>query len=146
MSEEKPTPVGEGEVSPAAAKEITAVLLASARKKRAVERTSAESKAMQDYNRKIKKASRSKKRDQAGSDNKIKQKEAIEILLERGLRNRHVIDFCVNTLAPAACRNLKTDGDNIPYNRHLFTQGLRATLNDTETPKVEDGEVEGEIL
>src|SRR6266436_8405516 len=117
MSEEmKPTPVGEGEVSPAAAKEIAAVLVASARKKKAVERTSAETQAIKDYNRKQKKASRSKQRDQAGSDNKIKQKEAIEILLERGLRNRHVIDFCVNVLTPAACRNLKTDGDNIPYN------------------------------
>jgi len=143
MSEEmKPTPVGEGEVSPAAAKEIAAVLVASARKKKAVERTSAETQAIKDYNRKQKKASRSKQRDQAGSDNKIKQKEAIEILLERGLRNRHVIDFCVNILAPAACRN----NSGIPYNRHLFSQGLRATLNGSELPEIEDGEVEGDIL
>src|SRR6266576_556978 len=125
MSEEgKPLEAAKTDVSP---KEITAVLVASARKKKATERTAAEKAAMQDYNRKVKKSSRSKQRDQAGSDNKIKQKEAIEILLERGLRNRHVIDFCVNTLAPAACRNLKTDGDNISYNRHLFSHGLRAT-------------------
>jgi hypothetical protein len=107
-----------------------------------VERTSAESQAIKDYNRKLKKASRSKQRDQVGSDNKIKQKEAIEILLERGLRNRHVIDFCVNILAPAACRN----NPGILYNRHLFTQGLRATLNGTDLPEIEDGAVDGDIL
>jgi hypothetical protein len=53
-----------------------------------------------------------------------------------------VIDFCVNILAPAACRN----NSGILYNRHLFTQGLRATLNGTALPEIEDGEVEGDIL
>jgi hypothetical protein len=93
------------------------------------------------YDTAQKKKSRTRQRNEADSETKIKPKEAVEILLERGLRNQHVIDFCVNTLALTAHRNL-----GVSYNRHLFSHGLRAALNDIELPEVEDREVEGEIL
>src|SRR5258708_2287762 len=94
-----------------------------------------------EYLKAAKERSRKKQRNEVDSGMKIKAKEAIEILRERGLRNQHVIDFCVSTLALSAHRNL-----GVSYCRYLFSHGLRATLNDTELPPVEDGEVEGEIL
>jgi hypothetical protein len=93
-----------------------------------------------EYAKAAKQKSRKKQRNEVDSGIKIKAKEAVEILLERGLRNQHVIDFCI-TLALSAHRNC-----NAPYNRHLFSHGLRATLNGTEPSEIEDGEVEGEIL
>ncbi len=97
--------------------------------------------AQKEYSRVKKQESRSRARNKVGSDTEIKSKEAAEILSSRGLRNQHVIKFCVDILAQAASRNL-----NILHNRHLFSHGLRATLNGTELPEIEDGEVEGEIL
>ncbi len=94
-----------------------------------------------EYLKAAKEKSRKKQRNEVDSGMKIKAKEAIEILRERGLRNQHVIDFCVSTLALSAHRNL-----NVSYCRYLFSHGLRATLNGTELPEIEDGEVEGEIL
>jgi hypothetical protein len=94
-----------------------------------------------EYAKAAKQKSRKKQRNESDSGIKIKAKEAVEILRERGLRNQHVIDFCVGTLALSAQRNY-----DAPYNRHLFSHGLRATLNGTELPEIEDKEVEGEIL
>jgi len=93
-----------------------------------------------EYAKAAKQKSRKRQRNEVDSGIKIKAKEAVEILLERGLRNQHVIDFCV-TLALSAHRHL-----GVSYNRHLFAQGLRATLNGIELPTIEEGEVEGEIL
>ena len=90
--------------------------------------------AQKEYSRVKRAESRSRARNKRGSGTEIKLKEAVEILLERGLRNQHVIKFCADVLAQAASRNL-----DILYNRHLFTHGLRATLNKTELPRLPTG-------
>jgi len=80
-------------------------------------------------NKAAKDKSRTSQRKPGGLWIKIKSKEAVEIFVSAVSAYQHVIDFCV-TLALSAHRNL---GDS--YNRHLFSHGLRATLNGTELPQ-----------
>lgn len=55
-------------------------------------------------------------------DTEVSKKEVREILATRGLRNARVIEVCIE-LAEVAARNLR-----IPFNAHLLTKGVQATL------------------
>ena len=77
----------------------------------------------------------------ADSEVEIKPKDAADLLRERGIQKEHVIELCV-TLAEVAARHHK-----IPFNKHLFTQGLRATLAKTTLPEITgDDVVDGEVI
>jgi hypothetical protein len=74
------------------------------------------------------------------SKEELKLKEAEEILIERGIRHPHVVEFCAELAQTAARLN------GIPFNHYLLKNGLRATLSKTTLPEIVDEEVEGEIL
>ena len=90
------------------------------------------------YNNAAKKCSRpkvkareEKKARRFDSNVEIKPKEAREILLsDRKIQNEHIADVVV-ALAEVAARF-----HNIPFNAHLFTHGLRATLASTQCGRV----------
>jgi hypothetical protein len=109
--------------------------------------------AQKDYTRVKRQESRTrekardeKKLEQPKCDIEIKNKEAAEILAERGLRNPRVIETCIE-LAEVASRNLR-----IPFNAHLFSHGVQKTLeardtkNAIEPPAIEDAWKPGERI
>src|SRR6266851_618285 len=117
------TPVPQEGLSSEAAAKAEAAPLASARKKKAKDRSPEEARAVRKYNLQRKQVSRAKDRNATKSDTVIKPKEAREILRnERNIRNLRVNEVCIE-LAQAAARNLK-----IPFNRSLFTKGVQGTL------------------
>ncbi len=129
----------------------TELVSSSAPKKRIKEMTPEEKKK---YNREAAKRTREKagkKAEKAArerfSEAEVSKKDAKRILLdERQIQNDHVADTIVE-LAEVAARHYR-----IPFNAHLFTHGLRATLNARESeeavaePSIQPEEVKGEIL
>ena len=61
--------------------------------------------------------------------------QARDILVERGVKNQHVLDVLLG-LAEVA-----QEQHRIPYNKYLFTHGLRATLTSIATDKEQEGPV-----
>src|SRR5205823_6660183 len=104
-------------------------LIASARRKKASQRTEQETKAFRKYQSAKQHQTRARKGARKGvidgsydSNTEPTKAEAKEILTARGLKNPHVIDVCYHVALSAAERT------GITPNRFLFRNGIAKTL------------------
>src|SRR6266566_884659 len=135
-----------------ASRENESALLASARKKKAPQRTEQGTRAFKKYQVEKQRQTRARKgarKDVAGglysSQDEASRKEAKRILQEdRLIRNPCVVEVCIE-LAEVACR-----AHHIPMNAHVFTHGIQKTLEaiaskkEVEPPQIEDVWTPGE--
>ncbi len=151
MTDEREASLPQGGTVEVSAAVLVGKEAVTAAKKREKDMTADEVK---EYNRSAQKKTREKKAKKAEKESRecfsaveVSKKDAKRILLdERQIQNDHVADTIVE-LAEVAARHYR-----IPFNAHLFTHGLRATLNAREAEEViaplaiPAEEVNGEIL